>query len=253
MTNEKTPYQRKREWNAPQPIPNVEIHTLNENKDLYVNAKKIKYQVNENGCHICISHAGGGDGYPGIVRDRKSWVMSRYVWSMAHETIPDNLCIMHSCDTPRCINIEHLSLGTHKENMDDLTRKNRRPDVDGFNNPNAVLAKEDIIGIKNDLMITPPLRQIDIAKKYGVQRTAISRIQREIDWADIIVDGFEPKIRRNSPNMLTESQILDVFFNKSNLTIKELASEYKIAPSTVSIIKSGQTFQGVRVKEGALV
>jgi hypothetical protein len=32
---------------------------------------------------------------------------------------------MHSCDFRRCWNPEHLSLGTHAENMQDMIRKGR--------------------------------------------------------------------------------------------------------------------------------
>ena len=32
---------------------------------------------------------------------------------------------MHSCDTPACINIDHLSAGTRDDNMADMARKGR--------------------------------------------------------------------------------------------------------------------------------
>lgn len=38
-----------------------------------------------------------------------------------------SLCIMHSCDNPRCINPDHLSPGTHAENVADMISKGRMP------------------------------------------------------------------------------------------------------------------------------
>lgn len=246
-------YQRKRNWHAPQPDPNLTTHTLNENKQLNSNSKEIQYQINENGCHICVSHSGGGDGYPGLNRDRKSWVMSRYVWFLKHGEIDDNLCIMHSCDTPRCINIEHLSLGTHKENMDDITIKGRRPSVAGSYNPNVSLTIDDVINIKKDIVSNPQLRQIDIAKKYNVVRSTISEIQRGVRWSEIEVDGFSPIEKRKTPIELTKDQILEIAANENNLTIKQLSDMYGIAKSTVHIIRSGQTYQNMRYTDGKLV
>lgn len=39
--------------------------------------------------------------------------------------IPEGLVIMHKCDTPACINPDHLSVGTFKENMEEMSRKER--------------------------------------------------------------------------------------------------------------------------------
>ena len=36
-----------------------------------------------------------------------------------------DLCILHSCDTPSCINIEHLRAGTYQENVDDREERGR--------------------------------------------------------------------------------------------------------------------------------
>lgn len=40
--------------------------------------------------------------------------------------IPPGMEICHRCDTPLCCNPSHLYIGTHFENMADMTRKGRR-------------------------------------------------------------------------------------------------------------------------------
>ena len=35
------------------------------------------------------------------------------------------MVLLHSCDTPRCVNPYHLKIGTQKENMQDCSKKGR--------------------------------------------------------------------------------------------------------------------------------
>lgn len=51
---------------------------------------------------------------------------SRMAYQIINGDIPDNMQICHKCDNPKCVNPTHLFLGTHKENMDDMTQKGRR-------------------------------------------------------------------------------------------------------------------------------
>lgn len=51
---------------------------------------------------------------------------NRVAWEIAHgQDIPDGMDVLHSCDVRLCVNPMHLSLGTHRDNMLDMHRKQR--------------------------------------------------------------------------------------------------------------------------------
>lgn len=49
----------------------------------------------------------------------------RIAWVLAHGEIPKGLFVLHRCDQPRCVSVDHLFLGTAKDNSEDMTRKGR--------------------------------------------------------------------------------------------------------------------------------
>jgi len=51
---------------------------------------------------------------------RVSWMIHN------KQDIPKGLVVMHSCDNPSCVNPKHLSIGTPKENHDDMVSKGRK-------------------------------------------------------------------------------------------------------------------------------
>lgn len=51
------------------------------------------------------------------------------MWEHANGPVPAGRVLLHSCDRPACCEPSHLSPGTQKENLADMTRKGRRATV----------------------------------------------------------------------------------------------------------------------------
>lgn len=65
------------------------------------------------------------DGYGRAKHEGKTWKAHRLAYVLAFGPIPAGLEVRHSCDNPPCVNVDHLSLGTHAENMQDMVDRGR--------------------------------------------------------------------------------------------------------------------------------
>jgi HNH endonuclease len=126
-----------------------------------------KIKVSENGCHEWTAGL-HRDGYGKFQNDGKTISSHRMAYELFIGEIPDKLCILHSCDNRKCVNPAHLSLGTLKDNINDMDNKKRR-------GSNSSLTYSDVAKIKE--MIADRYTQSYIASKFGVCQTTISKIK----------------------------------------------------------------------------
>jgi hypothetical protein len=145
--------------------------------------RELSYEVNENGCHICTSHKVGSRGYPKLNRDGKVYEVHRYIYAEKFGEIPEKLVVRHKCDNRMCINLDHLELGTYKENMNDMITRGRQviPNREGENNSNNKLTADQVRDIRSDTSST----NVALAKKYDVTHQLISLIRKGRIWSDI--------------------------------------------------------------------
>lgn len=78
----------------------------------------------QDGCHEWKgARSGGGYGYMKV--DGKVVTAHRIAWLIHKGSIPHNMEVCHSCDNPGCVNVQHLWVGTHADNMKDMAGKGR--------------------------------------------------------------------------------------------------------------------------------
>jgi len=125
------------------------------------------------GANGCIDFVGATnqDGY-GYIRDPASGKMiyaHRASWAAHKGPIPLKRQVRHKCDRPICINIKHLRLGTHIDNMRDRTIRER-----GHLNK---LTAEKVRRIRADKRL-----QRVIAADYAIDQRTVSQIKRRKTW-----------------------------------------------------------------------
>lgn len=128
----------------------------------------LSYTKKEGSCLIwtrCLNT----DGYPrGVIDGNNNTKIHRVVWELANsQNIPAGKCIRHTCDNPKCINPEHLLIGTPKENGQDKVDRDRQP---------RVVTKEVVFFVNRVAEQLPDLSRKEIAQLVGVDPRRVSDI-----------------------------------------------------------------------------
>ncbi|CAM5601682.1 hypothetical protein SAVIM338S_05431 [Streptomyces avidinii] len=64
-------------------------------------------------------------GYGLVSRGGKTQLAHRYYFAVAYGPINNKQVVRHRCDNPRCVNVLHLEIGTHRQNMKDRSSRGR--------------------------------------------------------------------------------------------------------------------------------
>ncbi|MHC3921699.1 HNH endonuclease signature motif containing protein [Alcaligenes nematophilus] len=117
----------------------------------------------------CLEYQGcvQANGYARATIRRKADHAHRHAYRLANRMdIPKGMDVCHSCDNRRCINPDHLFLGTRKENMQDAVSKGRQ--AKGFALPQTKISayvEAEIVA-----MAKQGIPYKDIASAFGICR-----------------------------------------------------------------------------------
>lgn len=127
----------------------------------------------------CWLYTGGisSSGY-GIVSVRnKSVHTHRLAYQLRCGSIPEGMCVLHRCDVRRCINPEHLFLGSLADNNRDCMRKGRTADRRGEKNTQVKYPDAEIARLL-EMHATGKYSQRQLAGIFHMSQQHISGIVR---------------------------------------------------------------------------
>jgi HNH endonuclease len=134
-----------------------------------------KIEKQENGCWHWTGFTRPGSHPYGKIdftwNGEKFQLAHRFAWLRKHGSLDPLVKVLHSCDNPRCVNPDHLFLGTQQDNIADATAKGRMRSPSGNRNAaRLTLAQSEQVKAATGT-------QKEIAARFGISQSMVSLIK----------------------------------------------------------------------------
>jgi len=135
------------------------------------------------GCWIWTAHTNQyGYGVFWVNRECGDMLAHRAAWLIYKGQHPGSADVCHTCDNPKCVNPDHLFLGSAADNMRDCAAKGRIPR--GSSRPNAKLDENDVRNIR-DVYRGGGISKAALARYFQVDASLISRVVGGSRWEHV--------------------------------------------------------------------
>ena len=110
----------------------------------------------------------------------KGYQAHRLAWLAFKDIPPLGFYVLHTCDNRKCVNPEHLYLGTQSDNMRDMWQR-------GGRTHNTAIAKYnwDIVNKIRSLYKTGDYSFAELGRRFGMNRSMVYKIVNEQIWKPI--------------------------------------------------------------------
>ena len=115
----------------------------------------------------------GANGYGSFRLEGKTLTAQRASYLFNVGEIPEGQIIRHKCDNRRCVNPDHLEVGTYSQNNQDAVNRKRR---------RYKLSIDQVRAIRQRL--AEGAKQRPLAQEYGVSQGLIHQINTHQTWTE---------------------------------------------------------------------
>lgn len=119
-------------------------------------------------------------GYGRFCFQASLWLAHRFSWMLERGTIPDGMNVLHRCDNRKCVNPNHLFLGTLSYNMKDCFAKGR-----GHHPPSSAKITPDQVRMIRKMWVPYRVSVRMISEKFGFPYKSVENAVTPGKWIHV--------------------------------------------------------------------
>lgn len=125
--------------------------------------------------------------------DNKTVLAHRFAFLLKDPKFDQEQFVLHTCDNRWCVNPNHLYLGDHDKNMEDMTDRDRQ--AKGESNGDSVLKDEDVRDIFD--LQSKGHSQRAIARLVGISQATVWNVLNKKNWTHVDLKSTGTEVASN--------------------------------------------------------